>query len=66
MITRKTMNIPKELLDEAVEATGATNQTMAVIIALKEVIRKKKLEELTKLKGKVAVDPEYLRRSRRR
>lgn len=66
MLARKTMNLPKGLLEEAVKATGASTQTMAVIIALKEVIRKSKLEELTKLKGKVAIDHSYLRESRRR
>ena len=66
MLTRKTMNLPKDLLEAAVKATGATNQTMAVIIALKEIIRKSKLQELSNLKGKVTIDQAYLRESRRR
>lgn len=66
MQVRKTMNLPKELLEEAVKATGAPTQTMAVVIALQEIVRKKKLSELAKLKGKVKLDTKGLKESRRR
>ncbi len=52
---RTTMNIPKDLLAEAVEVSGASSQTMAVIIGLEELIRKKKLEQLAKLQGSGAL-----------
>ena len=49
------MNIPKELLQEAVKASGATTQTMAVVMGLEELLRRKRLEALLKLKGSGAV-----------
>ena len=52
MHIKKTLNIPKELLDEAVKVSGATTQTMAVVLGLKELVRQKKIENLLELKGK--------------
>jgi hypothetical protein len=60
------MNIPKELLLEAVEASGAPTQTMAVILGLKELIRKKRLEELAALKGTNAITFSPLDKTRHR
>jgi hypothetical protein len=49
------MNLPKELLLEAQEVSGAPTQTMAVILGLEELIRKKRLEKLASLKGSGAI-----------
>lgn len=49
------MNIPKDLLSEAVRMSGAASQTMAVVMGLEELIRKKRIEGLLKLKGTGAV-----------
>lgn len=51
MSHKVSMNIPKELLEMAVKASGAKNKTEAVIIGLKDLIRKKKITDLIKLKG---------------
>jgi hypothetical protein len=48
---RTTMNIPKDLLEEAVRLSGAATQTMAVVMGLEELIRKKKLERLASMRG---------------
>ena len=45
------MNIPRELLREAVMLSGAPSQTVAVIFGLEELIRRKKLEKLSHLMG---------------
>lgn len=45
------MNIPRELLKEAVTLSGAPSQTVAVIFGLEELIRRKKLEKLSHLMG---------------
>ena len=62
------MNIPKELLEEAVLVSGAPTQTMAVVMGLQELIRKKKVEKLLKLKGSDALGltAQDLRKMRRR
>jgi hypothetical protein len=49
------MNIPKELLAEAVKLSGAPTQTIAVVMGLQELIRKKRLERLLTLQGTDAV-----------
>jgi hypothetical protein len=56
---RATLNIPDELVREAQEATGARTKTEAIVIALKEVVKKKRIEELLVLKGRVQVDYDW-------
>ncbi len=48
---RTSMNIPTDLLKEAVELSGASSQTLAVVLGLQELIRKKRLEKLASYKG---------------
>jgi hypothetical protein len=48
---RTTMNIPKELVREAMVLSDAASQTQAVIMGLEELIRKKKLAQLAALGG---------------
>jgi hypothetical protein len=48
---KTTMNIPKDLLKEAMDLSGAASQTMAVILGLQELIKKKRLEKLASLQG---------------
>lgn len=57
-------NIPKDLMDEAVDILGL-NQTATIIEALKELIRKEKRKQLINLQGKIKIkfDP-YISRGR--
>jgi Arc/MetJ family transcription regulator len=50
---RTTIDIPDELFDEAKKLLGFKSKTDLVIYSLEEVIRKKKLQELADLAGKV-------------
>lgn len=52
---RTSMNIPEKLLKEAIKASGALTQTRAVVMGLEELIRKKKLNAILKLKGSGAL-----------
>jgi hypothetical protein len=52
---RATLNIPDDLVKEAQEAIGAKTKTEAIVVALKELVRRKKLAELIALKGKVDI-----------
>jgi Arc/MetJ family transcription regulator len=56
---RATLNIPDELIKEAQEATGSKTKTEAIVIALKEVVRQKKVEELLALRGKIDIDYDW-------
>ncbi|NUO09836.1 MAG: type II toxin-antitoxin system VapB family antitoxin [Candidatus Brocadia sp.] len=53
---RATLNIPDDLLSEVQKITGEKSKTKAIIIALREFIKEKKLEKLLALKGKVELD----------
>jgi len=53
---RTTLDLPKNLIDEAMKATHITTKTQLIITALEELIRKSKISGLKDFKGKVDVD----------
>jgi Arc/MetJ family transcription regulator len=53
---RTTLDLPENLLDEAMKATHIKTKTKVIITALEELIRKSKISELKKFKGKVDLD----------
>jgi Arc/MetJ family transcription regulator len=60
---RTTLDLPEELLNEAMKATRIKTKTGVIITALEELIRKSKISELKKFKGTVdlAIDLDHLR-----
>jgi len=62
---RTTLDLPPELIDEAVRLLGFKSKTDAVIVSLKELIRRKRVEELIALAGHIELEVD-LPRSRRR
>jgi Arc/MetJ family transcription regulator len=50
---RTTLDLPEELLIEAMKATQIKTKTKVIITALEDLIRKSNLSELKKFKGKV-------------
>jgi Arc/MetJ family transcription regulator len=60
---RTTLDLPEELIDEAREMLGYTSKTDTIVYALREVVRRNKLERLKALCGTVEfdVDPLTLR-----
>ena len=67
---RTTLDIPEPLIEEARQTLGFKSKTDTVVLALKELIRRRRIEELKALMGKVRldIDPGKSRRrpSRRR
>ncbi len=65
---RTSMNIPKELLEEAMRLGDIPSKTMAVVMSLQEFIQKRKIEQLLKLKGSgvLGLSQKDLRRMRKR
>ena len=65
---RTTLDLPSGLVEEARSALGYTSKTDTVVFALREVIRRGRLDQLKSLMGKVDfdVDPRELRRKERR
>ena len=53
---RTTLDLPKELIDEAMEVTHIQTKTRVIITALEELIRKSKIAEIKKYKGKIDLD----------
>jgi len=53
---RATLNIPDKLLSEVQKITGEKSKTKAIIIAMEEFIRNKKIKELIALSGKIQIE----------
>ena len=53
---RTTLDLPEELLREAMRMTHIETKTKVIITALEELIRKNKLSGLKKFKGKIDLD----------
>jgi hypothetical protein len=53
---RTTLDIPENLLNEAMKATNINTKTKVIVTALEGLIRKSKISGLKKFKGKVDLD----------
>ena len=65
---RTTLHLPVALLDEARTALGFKSKTDTVVYALREVVRRSRVDELKNLIGRVQFefDPTDLRKKDRR
>lgn len=52
---RTTLNLPEKLIREARRLSGAKTKTQAIILGLEELARRKKLDRLWAMRGKVAL-----------
>jgi len=57
-MARATITLSNDLLDELVSAVGAKSKTAAVVIAIKDEIRKKKIENIKAAAGDMKFDIE--------
>jgi hypothetical protein len=62
---RTTLDLPMDLLEEARESLGFKSKTDTIILALRELVRRKRVDELKSLLGRVELDVD-VPRSRRR
>lgn len=64
---RTTLDLPENLVSAAMKITGAKTKTGLIINALKEIIRKNRLQGLKRFRGKVdlSVDLDCLRKRKR-
>ena len=53
---RTTLDLPEDLVIEAMKATQINTKTKVIITALEELIRKSRISELKDFKGKVDLD----------
>ena len=62
---RTTLDLPVDLLEEARGALGFKSKTDTVVLALRELVRRRRIDELKALMGQVQLDVD-IPRSRRR
>lgn len=53
---RTTLDLPEDLIEEAMKATNIKTKTKVIVTALEQLIRKTKLAEIKNYKGKVDLD----------
>jgi Arc/MetJ family transcription regulator len=53
---RTTLDLPESLIDEARAALGFKSKTDTVVLALKELIRRRRLDDLKELLGRVELN----------
>lgn len=53
---RTTLDLPESLISEAMKITHTNTKTGVIVLALKELVRKSKLSELKRFKGKIDLD----------
>ncbi len=53
---RTTLDLPENLLDEAMKITRTPTKTGVIVRALEELVRKSKITDLKKYKGKIDID----------
>ena len=53
---RTTLDLPEDLVEEAMKATNIKTKTKVIVAALEQLIRKTKLAEIKNYKGKVDLD----------
>jgi hypothetical protein len=58
---RATLNIPDELINEVQRLSGEKTKTQAIVTVMEEYIRRKRMEDLLALRGKIAIDYDWER-----
>ena len=66
---RTTLDLPEPLIEEARRLLGFKSKTDTVVVSLQELVRKKRVEELKSMLGRVKLEidlPKSRRRPRKR
>jgi Arc/MetJ family transcription regulator len=53
---RATLSIPDNLIEELMQSTRAKTKTQAICLAIEEYTRRKKIEKLLSLQGKLDIE----------
>lgn len=53
---RTTLDLPENLLNEAMRVTHSETKTAVIVLALEELIRKSRISDLKKFKGKIELN----------
>lgn len=63
---RTTLDLPEELIEEARQALGFKSKTDTVVLALRELLRRRRLDQLKDLMGHVRLEIDLPKSRRRR
>ena len=58
---RATLCIPDELIDEVQRLSGTKSKTQAIVTVMEEYVRRRKMEDLLALRGKVEINYDWER-----
>jgi hypothetical protein len=58
---RATLNIPDELIAQVQQLSGQKSKTNAIVVAMEEYVRRRKMQALLDLRGKVTIDYDWER-----
>ena len=53
---KTTLDLPADILDEAVKASGEKTKTATIVLALQNLIRREKMRKLRAYRGKIRLD----------
>jgi hypothetical protein len=53
---RATLNIPDDLISEVQKLSGETSKTKAIVTAMQEFVKEKKLRNILELRGKITIE----------
>ena len=56
---RATLCIPDELVSEVQRISGKKTKTQAIVTVMEEYVRRKKMEELLALRGRITIDYDW-------
>lgn len=62
---RTTLDLPAELLESARKSLGFKSKTDTIVVALRELVRRQKIDEVKALLGRVELDVDVARSRRR-
>ncbi len=62
---RTTLDIPEELIEEARDLLGFKSKSDTIIVSLRELIRRKRIEELKSLAGAIKLEIDVDKHRRR-
>lgn len=58
---RATLNIPDELISEVLRLSGQRSKTGAIVSVMEEYVRRRRMEDLLALRGKVQIEYDWQR-----
>ena len=56
---RATLNIPDDLIIEVQKLSGEKSKTKAIVTAMQEYIKERKIRKLLELRGKIQIDYDW-------